>query len=218
MPKYDVAAKMREQRSQTSGAQAKYMSEDSKNKKKKRHKEKLDRDIERVTWKAKTPDTVLPVETRRQVLKPVFIPPPAQEMVREMAVYTDVPIELEYPTLQIQKMSTAAIISSVSPIQQPGWEVMPVAFPFMGTVLGAIVIQSAKTVLASIAVSEVENWAGRQSYNVMGRNISVRVHTGRGAGRGNYMRLRGKGGEISDDDADPYDQPSEWWEFWKWLG
>lgn len=148
-------------------------------------------------------------EDRVFALKQSVVIPPFVETARELTVYTQIPKSIEMPT--------AGFTNVAFEQQQTGWEISPMAFPAIGSVVGAIMVMSAKNVLASIVVSEVENWRGRQSYNVMGRDISVRVHTGRGAGRGRYMRIRGEGGELADDDADPYDQPSEWWEFWKWF-
>ncbi len=139
--------------------------------------------------------------------------PAIVEIPRSETIYNLIPTPVEYPT--------AKLVGSVDvgPAREIPWTTNPVAvgLPFIGTILGTLVMMIGNQVVAALA-SKIGNvdMSGVQ-YTVSSPGVRIRLHTGKGAGRGRYVRPRGEGGELSDDDADPYDQPSEWYEFWKWA-
>lgn len=149
-----------------------------------------------------------------RVMKTVVAVPPVVLPPRSQGLYNLVPKATEYPT--------AKMVGNTNPVAGTGipWSINPMAvgIPFVKEIIGTLFMMIATDVVAQFASKISGSDMMGLSYNVKaGRSmVRVRVDTGRGPGRGRYVRPRAEGGEQPDDDADPYEQPSEWWEFWKW--
>ncbi len=168
--------------------------------------------VEQIRERRKNPKaelhTIPMVLTTVPVVPPVVLPP------ENIAIYGIVPKATEYPTARLVGTDQSA---------QPSlpWSVVPEGFvlPALVPVIGTIAISLGKSLILAIATKELSKalgGAGGLGFTLRDSRYNVRVHTGRGEGRGAYQSLRGEGGGKADDDADPYDQPSEWYEFWKW--
>lgn len=228
MPKYDVAAKLREQQGQTSGGQAVYESKESKRRKKKKHKEKLDRAVYEIT---KGKDPAFTRKISPIVLTEKKVIPAVVEKEFELAIYTEIPNEYEYPGYQIRQMSSvssgsdqvrrmasASMLEAAAARPASTWEFSGTSVSLFGTTIGALMVMVGKSVVAQMAMAGAEQFAdSRFQRTLANRGVSVRFHTGRGPGKGNYKRTRPEGGSFADDDADPHDPPSDWWAFWDWF-
>ncbi len=216
MPAYDVQAKLREQRSQTDGVQAVYESVERQEAKQEEHKRSLERDIERIVGTTEYRRGLDIVEPNYVLTEKEVIPETKESLMpTALAIYDTVPTEFSRPVERLKLIAQGTAQPSV------GFELMGNSLKTASAaygVIGSIVVMAGKQVLASIATSEIEAWSGRQSFNVMGRNIRVRVHTGKGPGKGRYLRLRGEGGQLPNDEAEPFDSPSRWWYFWDYFG
>lgn len=149
--------------------------------------------------------------TEKRVITTVKVVPAIVEKPRTQAVASVIPTATEHPTVSLVGMAEAGTGGKIP------WSVNPNAMglPFINDVIGTLLVVAGTKVLAAMA-SKISG-AQLQSANfTVGSRIQLKVDTGRGAGRGRYTRPRAEGGELPDDDADPYEQPSEWWEFWKW--
>ncbi len=137
--------------------------------------------------------------------------PPVQFPPRSQTLYAIVPDEVEFPTITLP-------LPELSDTRPAPWSIGPLgmSIPFLNDVVGTLMVMVGSKMVAALATKMTGSSVSGLEYTVGGNNIRMRLHTGRGHGRGGYVRPRGEGGELPDDDADPYDQPSEWWEFWKW--
>lgn len=177
--------------------------------KKRERKKKVARYLE----KSKKARAAVEVETR--VLKPakpvvVYIEPPPVHL----ASYQVTPVATAQPTI--------AIVNT-----QP-WGIMPRSNRTLPALagLGAILILVGTEVIVSIAVQGVQSLVDSLLYTISGnRNVKVRFHTGKGFGRGQYLRIRAPGehneppgGAVpNEQNTDPAeDHNSRWYEFWDW--
>ncbi len=175
-----------------------------------RRSDRVNRIVEQIKRTPSNP--LIGARPAQYALAPVEVIPPVTVMPRSAAIYNIVPKSTEYPTSRYE-MDESAVGGG-----QP-WSVnpFPAGLPFVTDIVGTLVVMMGTQIVAQVA-SRITNtmMRGNVGFSVADPTVRIRVHTGRGPGEGSYQRTRGEGGELPDDDADPYDQPSEWWEFWKW--
>lgn len=133
----------------------------------------------------------------------VYIEPP-----RTQAIASVIPTAVEFPTAKMVGTDGMASLP---------WSTIPsgMALPFVTQAIGMMIVLIGNRVVASLA-GRFDTDVSGLTYTVGRSDIRLRVRTGKGEGAGRYVRPRGAGGASVDDDADPYEQPSEWYEFWKW--
>ncbi len=174
-------------------------------------KEKAGRYIEREKKKKKN-KKVLSFSPAPEVLTVMRVIPAIVEPPRTQAIASIIPTVVEFPTAKLVGNYNSGTSTGIP------WSANPSAMglPFVKEAIGTLMVMIGTQMVAAMAsriagtsISGVEYTTGRQ-------DVRLRVNTGKGPGRGRYIRPRGEGGEFSDDDADPYEQPSDWWEFWKW--
>lgn len=88
----------------------------------------------------------------------------------------------------------------------------------MGAGVGSMLIMRGASIIAAFAyMAEVGFIAGSVKHE-LDRGYKVLKRTGRGHGRGRYVRLRGSSGAVPGDDADPYEEDgSKWYNPFTWL-
>ncbi len=93
----------------------------------------------------------------------------------------------------------------------------PMSAVLVSAAVGAMVLTVGRRLLLTMAMTGLE--FGLQQVMLYQKGypgLNVRFHTGKGAGRGRYVRPRPEGGGFPDDDADPhqsYTNPEKQ-EFW----
>lgn len=210
MPLYDFAAMSEEQNRATDRERAKRNHEvnrKTRTKERKGQKERMSRYTESARKKKKS------ARKDKFVLSTVKATAAVVQTPRSQALYELVPTATEFPT--------AKLVGAVNPVLGTGipWSSNPMAMgvPFFNDVIGTIMVMIGTRMVAAMAAKVSGSDISGVEYTVGQANVRLRHHTGRGAGRGAYVRPRAEGGASPDDDADPYEQPSEWWEFWKWT-
>ncbi len=147
------------------------------------------------------------------VLKPVPVPVPVPEPPMSIAIFTQVPPVIAQPTAYLGDASDTAGV-------KVPWTIFPDPYLQVGTVLGALMMFIGKQLAISIGMIGVTALASRLNIDKpstrAGFETALRFHTGEGAGRGQYLRPRPEGGDFAVDDADPHEDPHDWWEFWQW--
>lgn len=174
-------------------------------------KERATRYIEKEKKKKKRPDYRLH-QGAPEVLVVQKVIPPIVEPPRSQAIASIIPTVVEHPT--------ATLVGGFNSGEGVGvpWSINPsiMGLPFVKEAIGTLLVMIGSQVVAAMASRIAGTSVSGVAYTVGRADVRLRVNTGKGAGRGRYVRPRGEGGELPDDDADPYEQPSDWWEFWKW--
>ncbi len=135
---------------------------------------------------------------KKNVLPPVVLKaveavvvPPAALIPETFIPYTIVPEGLSVPT--------AALGDGGIP-----WTYAPMSFVALPAILGALVVSYGRKLVIQMAMVGIE-YAGQQILTQRGDpSVHVRWHTGKGEGRGRYVRPRPADGSHGDDDADPH--------------
>lgn len=139
--------------------------------------------------------------------------PAVVETPRTQAVASIIPSVVEHPTATLTGGMQIGTSNGIPWSANPG----AMGIPFVQEAIGTLIVMIGSRVVASMAAQIAGTTVSGLAYTVGRADVRLRVNTGRGHGRGAYTRPRGEGGAMPDDDADPYEQPSEWWEFWKWT-
>lgn len=149
---------------------------------------------------------------RLEVLTTVPVVRAVTPKPRTQAIASIIPTATEHPTVALVGLTAAGTGGKIP------WSTNPNAMglPFINDVIGTLLVMGGTRVLAALA-AKISGTQLQSANFTVGSGVHFKVDTGRGAGRGRYTRPRAEGGELPDDDADPYEQPSEWWEFWKWT-
>lgn len=177
----------------------------------------LKKRVEEINRVIKTPALKQVKEQAKEtmILRPVLVPPPAiVDVPTALSSYSLIPKSVAIPT--------ATMVDALIPGRNVpyGWTTAPASsLIVIAPVIGAMMVMIGKRVAVSMAMIGLE-YAGQQlisQYGPGSNGVNVRFHTGKGHGRGAYQRLRPEGGEIPQDDADPYDPLSEWDKFWNWI-
>ncbi len=183
-----------------------------------RKKEKKERKRRQVKYLKKTRAAKAKV-----VMAPKVIPPVIEDVVLSAAIYSMVPDETEFPT--------ATLVGNALPTPGPivPWNLGGTyQLQTAASILGWTMIFVRSKLVASFAMgmlgklTEKEHMGKFQFTVAPGGGVNIRLHTGRshnkmGQGATAPLRPRPEGGEMPQMKKDPYDQPSEWYEFWKWT-
>ncbi len=152
------------------------------------------------------------------VLEPKVIVTPTPPLPEELFPVTLIPIELEAPTAKLTGLADGRLGGEGMP-----WTTGPPSLLLVAPVIGALLISQGKKVLIAMALSGIE-YAGMQLLNQVTlegkrRGIRTEWRTGKGPGRGRYLRPRPESGEMAGNDSDPYDNPKEFSLFdpWTWF-
>ncbi len=143
------------------------------------------------------------------VLKPVEVIKPPVVYPKSFLPETIVPQLVAHPTIPLG-------VGGLPFTPYPATLVQLVS----GAVLGSMIVTIGRRLILTMGMTGLEFLSGELSAMVRlaqkDAGVQVKFHTGKGYGRGKYVRIRPAGGGAGDDDADPYHDPDDgaWWQFW----
>lgn len=152
------------------------------------------------------------------VLEPKTIVIPTPPLPEELFPVTIIPIEIEAPTAKVVGIADDGWNGRGMP-----WTTGPRSMLLIAPVMGALLIAQGKKVLIAVALTGIEYYGSQLLNQVTQEGKQRGIHaiwrTGKGEGRGRYVRPRPEGGEFAGQDADPYDNPKDfsWLEPWTWF-
>lgn len=147
------------------------------------------------------------------VMQPVEVVQKLPPSPEELFATTIIPFELRNPT--------AELVGQEGGGSGRPWTTAPQLLA--PAVIGALLVTQGKQLLLAIAVSGVGELGAMYMRQItkagLKRGTQVRFRTGKGEGRGRYVRPRPEGGEMAGNDADPYDNPDDfsWFQPWTWF-
>ncbi len=150
-------------------------------------------------------------------LQEVELVPPVMPKPEEIGPSTIVPRDIAQPT--------ARLIGDNGDGMGSPWTTGPRAHSvvFIAPVMGAMLVTMGKRVLLAIAYAGAQEVGQRLLYQAtrdgIDRNVKAIFRTGKGHGRGRYVRPRPASGEMAGQDSDPYDNEDSfrWFNPWTWF-
>ncbi len=86
-----------------------------------------------------------------------------------------------------------------------------------GSGIGTMLVMAGSRMLAAIPMIIEAGVIAKHIKFFTDKGVQIRQRTSAGPGKGRYQRLRPPSGAFAHDEADPYDEPCGWIEFWCWL-
>lgn len=155
------------------------------------------------------------VETPLVMLKPVEVVVPVVPFPEDLFAATIIPITIAQPTVDL--------VSALNTGSGVPWTTGPSSMLIAPVAVGAMLVVIGRRVLIAMAMGAAEAGIGQVFRTITAegkkRGVDIKFRTGKGEGRGRYLRPRGPGGEMAGQDADPYDNGDGFsiFEPWTWF-
>ncbi len=154
---------------------------------------------------------------KRSYLTEVALVSAEPPMPEEVGPRTIIPVVVASPTAKLVSEQNGTGYGSP-------WTTGPRSSMLLAPViLGTMLVTVGKRVLLAVAYAGAQEVGQRLLYQATSdgikRNLKMMFRTGRGPGRGRYVRPRPASGEMAGQDSDPYDNENDfaWFNPWTWF-